>query len=117
MSENAAGSIKQFAIKICIAAVVISASTIFVVDWIVDTVEESVSRTAADLRGQLAVTGGGREFWAKIERELDRAADPASDLSPEKKQKLLDDVQVIVTRWRPFIDAVQTAAKSPPNPR
>jgi hypothetical protein len=44
---------------------------------------------------------------------LDRAADPASDLPPEKKQKLLNDVKVIVARWRPFVEAAQTAAKSP----
>ena len=112
MSESSAGTIKQFVIKICIAAVVISASTIFVVDWIVDTVEDSVTRAVAGMRGQLPATGG-REFWANIERELDRAADPASDLPPEKKEKLLNDVKVIVARWRPFVEAAQTAAKSP----
>ncbi len=50
----------------------------------------------------------GARFWGKIEREFDRAADPAADLPADKKQKLLNDVHVIVARWRPFLDAAQS---------
>jgi hypothetical protein len=58
---------------------------------------------------------GGRQFWVKLENELDRAAAPTSDLSPETKQKLINDVRVIVARWRPFIDAVQNEIQKPAN--
>jgi hypothetical protein len=58
---------------------------------------------------------GGPQFWGKIEQKLDRAADVSSDLPPEKKQKLINDVRVIVARWRPFIDAVQSEMQKPTN--
>jgi len=92
------GAVTLFAVKACIVAVVISAATIFTVDWIISDVGEALGNTVQ----------GGPQFWGKIEHELDRAADPASDLPPEKKQKLINDVRVIVARWRPFIEAVQS---------
>jgi hypothetical protein len=46
---------------------------------------------------------GGVQFWAKVEDELERAADPAHDIPPEKKRKLLSQIQVLVERWRPFM--------------
>jgi len=96
------GSILQFAIKTCIVAVVISTSTIFVAGWIIDDFKDALRNTT------------GAPFWGKVERELDRAADPASDLPPEKKQKLLNDVHVIAARWRPFLDAVYSEFQKSP---
>lgn len=95
-NERLSDRILPFAIKTCIVAVVISSSAIFVADWIIDDFKDAIGKTT------------GAPFWGKIERELDRAADPATDLSPEKKQKLLNDVRVIVARWRPFLDAVRS---------
>lgn len=46
---------------------------------------------------------GGNRFWTKLERELDRLADPRTDLTPEKKQKILLQIKVISDRWRPFL--------------
>jgi hypothetical protein len=109
------GGIGQFIIKTCIVAIVISASSIFVVDWIIDSLEDSTGRTLANFQAQAAhTTIGGRQFWTKIENELDSVADPSSDLAPEKKQKLINDVRVIVARWRPFIDAAQNEMQKPP---
>jgi hypothetical protein len=34
---------------------------------------------------------------------LENQADPQSDLSPEKKQKLLAQIRTLSDRWRPFI--------------
>lgn len=100
-------NILPFAIKTCIVAVVISACTIFVADWIIGDFKDAIGNT-------IGKTSGG-PFWGKIERELDRAADPATDLPPEKKQKFLKDVRVIVARWRPFLDAVQSELQKPPS--
>jgi hypothetical protein len=94
-----------FAIKTCIVIVVVSAATIFVADWIIDDLREALGST----------TIGGAQFWGKIERELDRAADPATDLPPEKKQKLIKDLRAIVARWRPFVDAVQDELQKRPS--
>jgi hypothetical protein len=49
---------------------------------------------------------GGAEFWEKMEHELDRAADPASDLPAEQKRKLLAQIHTVVERWRPFMAEV-----------
>jgi hypothetical protein len=103
-----------FIIKTCVVAVVISACVIFVANWIISDLQDVATTTIADLRSALARnTIGGKAFWSKVETELDRAADPASDLRPEEKKKLIHDVRVIVARWRPFIDAAQDEMRTP----
>jgi hypothetical protein len=103
-----------FAFKTCLVAVVISVCTLFVANWIIESVEDSTARTIGNVRAQLKQTSiGGRQFWTKIEHDLDLAADSSSDLPPEQKQKLLNDVRVIVARWRPFIDAAQSEMQKP----
>jgi hypothetical protein len=104
------GNILQFAVKACIVAVVISVSTIVVASWVIGSIEASAARSLAALR-ETAI--GGPQFWGKVERELARAADPRSDLPPEKKQKLLNDLRTITVRWRPFVDAVTTELQRP----
>ena len=103
----------QFAVKTCIVAVVISACGIFVADWIIKSVEASTANTISAVREQLAPTVGGRQFWINVKQQLDNAAAPSSDLLPEEKQKLLNDVRAIVSRWRPFIDAAQDELHKP----
>jgi hypothetical protein len=105
--------IQRFAIKVCIAAVV----SVIAVDWIVqsaiDDVEESTARTLQNIRLTLNQTViGGTPFWAKVEKALDDAA--TEELPPEKKQRLLRDLGQIVTRYRPFVDEVQTKLKESP---
>jgi hypothetical protein len=102
--------IQRFAIKICIAAIV----SVVAVDWIVqsavDSIEESTARTLAAVKQSLA---GGAPFWAKVEKALDDAA--AHKLPPEKKQKLLRDIDEIIAQYRPFVDEAQTKLKDPPS--
>lgn len=57
---------------------------------------------------------GGRAFWTKVEAELDRMADPKSDLPAAKKKKLLNDIKVISERWRPFLNAAIGPLENPP---
>ena len=99
--------ILEFAVKTCIVAVVISACAIFAADWIIKSVEVSTANTISTVREQLSPKIGGRQFWIKIKEQLDNAAAPSSDFPPEEKQKLLNDVRVIASRWRPFIEAAQ----------
>jgi hypothetical protein len=107
-------SIAHFAAKTCIVALVISFCTIFVANWLIRSLEDSTDRTiSAQLAKMAEIPIGGARFWEKIERALDSAADPSSDLPPEKKQKLLNDVRVIAARWRPFIDAAQNEMQNP----
>jgi hypothetical protein len=62
--------------------------------WLASRVERVVATTTKV---------GGAQFWEKMEHELDRAADPASDLPAEQKRKLLAQIHVIVERLRPFV--------------
>ncbi len=103
-----------FAIKTCIVGLVIAACTIFVADWVVGNLQVSALETIAMIRDEMLSTPmGGSQFWDKVERELDRAADSRTDLPPKKKEKLLRDIRVIVARYRPFIEAAQKGWQSP----
>lgn len=50
---------------------------------------------------------GGTVFWANLENNLSRAADPANDLPAARKQALLADLHVLVDRWRPFVREIE----------
>jgi hypothetical protein len=99
-----------FAIKTCLVAFVIAVATFATASLIIERVENSVAYTASNLMGDKI---GGRQFWINLERTLDRAADPAADLPPEEKQKLLHDLHVIVARWQPFLDVLKGGDEKP----
>jgi hypothetical protein len=115
-ADNAAkqtGAFEQiivFAVKTCIVVVTISVCVLFVAEEVVYNLQDAVARTISDVR---TTPIGGRQAWTKLEEELDRAANPSNDLPPEKKQKLLNDVHVIVARWRPFLEAIQSEMQKP----
>jgi len=96
--------IVSFAVKACIIGIVFSACVIFIANYVIDDVRESFHGLE------------GRAFWTKVEKELDRAADPGTDLPPAKKQKIVHDLRVIVARWRPLLDAVQEGLSKPAEP-
>ena len=104
------GPIVLFAIKTCIVAVVITACAVFAADWVIGSAEESFARSVRSVQ-QTSI--GGRKFWTRLEEELDRAAAPASDLPPERKQKLINNVRILAARWRPLIDALQDGGQAP----
>ncbi len=103
-TRRQSGGLLKFAIKACIVAVIVSASTIFIINSVADRFRDVFANAS------------GRPFWTKVERELDHAAAPESDLPPEKKEKLLRDIHVIVARWRPFLDAVSSELQKPATP-
>jgi hypothetical protein len=95
------GPIAQFALKTAIVAVAIVLSA-----WIMlDVLEGFVTRRMEQLETTIrsATVIGGRQFWTKLEEELDKIADPRTDISPEKKRKILSQIKVISDRWRPFL--------------
>jgi hypothetical protein len=98
--------ILSFAIKTCIVGVVIYTCAVFTTDAILESVNDTIHSVKS-------VRIGGAPFWEKIEHELDRAADPSSDLPPEKKQKIINDLRIIVARWRPVIEAIQGDTAKP----
>lgn len=100
---GSSAGILSFAIKTCIVGVVIYACAVLTTDTILELVNDSIH----------SVHIGGAPFWQKIERELDRAADPSSDLPPKKKQKIINDLRILVARWRPVIEAIQGDTAKP----
>jgi hypothetical protein len=100
-----------FAIKTCIAAVVV----VLAASWIIDDVTAAVSSAIDNLRYTIGSQKvGGAEFWAKVEKGLDDAA--VSDLPADRKEKLLRDVRLIVSQYRPFVDALKDGLKDESTP-
>jgi hypothetical protein len=95
------GPIGQFAIKAVIMAVAIVVSTWIMLDMLDDFADRRMQQFERTL--QSATSIGGRQFWTKLEKQLDQLADPKSDISPEKKQRILAQIKLISERWRPFL--------------
>lgn len=93
--------VKEFAVKAGIVLALLFAAMMYgalQVQQIVDSAGYNVRATV-----ERVVTRGGSQFWTKLERELDRLAQPGADLPEAKKQKLLANIRTIVDRWRPFV--------------
>jgi hypothetical protein len=83
------GGILEFLVKFAIVLVVLGGIGV-----------ASASVVAAKIKEQTRM--GGAQFWAKLESDLARVADPAHDLSEQKKRKILSDIRTIVDHWKPF---------------
>jgi len=96
-----------FALKTSIVAVAVIISLVIVTDRLIDGIDSFVDARVRQIEESglgKAPNGkfGGRVFWERLEQALDKAANPKNDLSPERQQKLLRDVRVLVDRARPF---------------
>jgi hypothetical protein len=112
------GPIGQFAVKTVIVAAAIIVSAWIMLDVLDDFADRRMQQFERTLRS--ATSLGGRQFWTKLENQLEQLADPKSDLPPEKKQKILGEIKVISDRWRPFLmeaaAAVEGETKQPAKP-
>lgn len=95
------GPIAQFALKTAIVAVAIVLSSWIMLDVLEGFVIRRMEQLETTIRSATVI--GGRQFWTKLEDELDKIADPRTDISPEKKRKILSQIKVISDRWRPFL--------------
>jgi hypothetical protein len=91
----------QFTLKALIIIGLIAGAFILSGALVVPRIEQIVANTEAKMQQYTKV--GGAQFWAKVEGELERAVDPAHDMPPEKKRKLLSQIHILVERWRPFV--------------
>jgi len=91
----------QFTLKALIAISLIAGASLLSAALLTSRIERLVENTEAKMRQYTKV--GGAQFWAKVQGELERAADPAHDIPPEQKRKLLSQIHVLVERWRPFM--------------
>jgi|EndMetStandDraft_3_1072993.scaffolds.fasta_scaffold173277_2 hypothetical protein len=105
------GSLSQFAIKTAIVAAAVVVSAWIMLDVLDDFADRRMQQFERTLRS--ATSLGGRQFWTKLENQLDALADPRSDFSMEKKQKLLTQIRAISDRWRPFLLEAASAIEGP----
>ena len=106
--------IAQFAIKTVIVCAAIVVSSIIMLDYLDDYVSRRMEQVEATIKPLTSL--GGRQFWTKLERALEQQADPASDVSPERKRKILAQIKVISDRWRPFLNEAATSITGEPSP-
>jgi len=109
MSENQVsqyGEIGQFATKAVIVAVLVAAT-----GWVLlDQLDSVIGARIDELNAQIhaATRVGGAAFWSRLETNVERAADPSNDLSPERKAKLAAAIHTLVERWGPLVVATST---------
>jgi hypothetical protein len=112
------GPIGQFAVKTVVVAAAIVVSAWIMLDVLDDFADRRMQQFERTLRS--ATSLGGRQFWTKLENQLEQLADPKSDIPAEKKQKILSQIKVISDRWRPFLmeaaAAVEGETKQPAKP-
>jgi hypothetical protein len=94
------GGIGQFTIKAVILIALLTLTGWVASDILSTRIENVIDKTRFALQETKV---GGAQFWTKLESDLERAASPASDLSEDKKKKLLSSIRAIVDRWRPFV--------------
>jgi hypothetical protein len=62
---------------------------------------------------ELAILKGGPAFWVTMENKLYKLAS-APDLPPEKKEKIVNALQTLSLRYKPYVDAIAGESKSQP---
>jgi hypothetical protein len=88
------GSLGQFSLKCAIAALVGTLAVMLLL-LLIGFVAESRLRHARPSAQQIALV---------VETLISRAADPDSDLSEQRKQRILADMRTIADKWRPFLN-------------
>ncbi len=107
MSENQSrasdkSSIQNFAIKTGIVAITVVASLLIVFAQLDSMIDERVDQIKIALNS--ATKFQPREFWPRLEMNIERAADPSNDLSPERKAKLVTAIHALRDRWKPILN-------------
>src|SRR5262249_8898623 len=96
-SPRPRGGLGQFTLKALIVIGLIAGALALSTLLLASRIERLVADTNAQMKQYT-----GAPFWAKVERELERAADPTRDMPAEQKKKLLAQIHAAVERWRPF---------------
>jgi hypothetical protein len=113
--ERPPATLGRFAAKTAIVAAAVTISVWIIAGQIFDRIDDLVDRATEQLQAMRSGFGG-RDFWKRLEIELEKAADPQNDMPPEKRDKLLAELRVVVARWRPFVsEAAVLFSDKPPH--
>src|SRR5579871_5434407 len=99
-------SIKQFALKTLIVTVAVVGALWLTLNHLDNLIDQRVYEMTSALSN--TVTFRPKIFWPRMEATIEKAADPAYDLSPERKAKLLSAIRVLRARWKPVLDELTT---------
>ena len=107
VAPDRSGSLGRFAAKTFTVVAAVTIGLWIIIGQVFDRIDDTIDSGTTQLQTliQSSTHIGGRSFWTRLERELDKAANPASDLPPERKQKLLADIRILADRYRPFVNA------------
>jgi hypothetical protein len=109
-ARSVPGDLRSFALKSLIAIGLVTAAIVLVGALLISKIDDTIARAVYSVQAQLGPIAnakiGGSQFWAKVENEIDRVANPNSGMAPEKQQKVLSNIRAIVTRVRPFVAEV-----------
>jgi hypothetical protein len=97
--EHARSGLGRFTAKTAVIAAAVTISLWIIIGQIFDRVDDIVADAIAQL--QAATQLSGSAFLARLEKGLDWVAD--NDLSPERREKLVSDIHIIATRYRPLV--------------
>lgn len=95
-SASSPGALKSFALKSGIIACVIAVTVLVLTSAITSQVRKEAAR--------LDMKAGG-QFWEKVEQRLAKAANSRKDLSPERREKVTEDLRKLAARIKPYVDA------------
>ena len=85
-----------------VKAVIITAAVIAVLVCTGYVLQAAITAKAE----QITILKGGPVFWEQMERKLFAFADQP-DMSPEKKQKIIDALRKISVKYKPFVEALE----------
>jgi hypothetical protein len=91
-----------FALKTGIFIVLGTLGTLVAATLISAKLEGAIDRARFAAQAML-YQGVERSFWTGFEDLIERAADPAKEPSPERKQKLEQNIRTLADRWRPIV--------------
>lgn len=106
-----------FSIRVAVVTVAVTFVLLLVIDEVMADLSQMIDRRIEQLSTEFSSSGkfSVHAFWAHVENQLDKAADAKNDLTPEERQRLLNDVRIIAGRIRPFILQVETAFVTEPD--
>jgi hypothetical protein len=105
-------ALRNFAIKTVIIAAAVVVSAWIVLEQLDSVLDARVAQITAAVHDVARFRP--KEFWPRLEADIEKAADPSNDLSPERKAKLEAAIRVLVDRWRPVLAALSDDSSSAP---
>ena len=108
-TSTGSGGLGQFAVKTIIVVCAVTVGIVFSSLYVSSNLNATIDNAKS-------IKIGGKQFWSRLESELDRLASPSNDLPAAKKEKLLADIRTLGARWHPFVVALQSGLAGADNP-